>query len=65
MKTLVTTEEEYLDHCNSNNGFCVKCGEIQEGGCEPDAEEYPCENCEENGVYGIELALAMGLVEIE
>ena len=34
-----------------NTGFCVACGEDR-GGCEPDAERYPCESCGENQVYG-------------
>ena len=32
-------------------GFCLKCGEEQ-GGCEPDAEGYKCEECGTNTVYG-------------
>ena len=32
-------------------GFCIKCGE-EHGGCEPDAEEYPCDTCDTNTVYG-------------
>lgn len=36
-----------------NPGFCVSCGEDQEG-CEPDAREYLCESCGEKGVYGAE-----------
>jgi predicted RNA-binding Zn-ribbon protein involved in translation (DUF1610 family) len=39
-----------------NPGFCIKCGEEQEG-CEPDATKYECENCGENSVYGAEILL--------
>lgn len=35
----------------SNTGFCLACGEEQEG-CEPDARKYRCENCGEHKVYG-------------
>lgn len=34
-----------------NPGFCIACGEEQDG-CEPDAREYECESCGENKVYG-------------
>ena len=34
-----------------NPGFCLACG-FEQGGCEPDAEEYECESCGENAVYG-------------
>jgi hypothetical protein len=34
-----------------NPGFCMSCGNEQEG-CEPDAREYECEACGEKQVYG-------------
>ena len=34
-----------------NPGFCLACGEEQDG-CEPDARGYPCESCEAMAVYG-------------
>jgi hypothetical protein len=37
----------------ANPGFCVFCGNEQDG-CEPDARKYECENCGEKGVYGAE-----------
>jgi hypothetical protein len=42
----------------SNPGFCHACGEDADG-CEPDAEDYPCEGCDENAVYGAEQTLFM------
>ena len=36
-----------------NPGFCMSCGHQQDG-CEPDAREYECEECEENQVFGAE-----------
>ena len=36
------------------NGICVSCGEIQYGGVEPDARDYPCESCGAPEVYGLE-----------
>jgi hypothetical protein len=37
----------------SNPGFCLSCGNQQEG-CEPDARGYKCESCGEKTVYGAE-----------
>jgi hypothetical protein len=34
-----------------NPGFCLACGNEQEG-CEPDAARYECEDCGERAVYG-------------
>ena len=39
-------------------GFCLDCGEEQ-GGCEPDARKYECENCGARKVYGAEECLIM------
>lgn len=44
-------ERQQLDL--DNPGFCVACGNEQEG-CEPDARKYECEACGENKVYGAE-----------
>lgn len=41
-----------------NPGFCIKCGEENEG-CEPDARKYKCEFCGERAVYGAEELLMM------
>jgi len=40
----------------SNPGFCIACGEDQEG-CEPDAERYECESCGKRTVFGAEQLL--------
>jgi hypothetical protein len=34
-----------------NPGFCLACGNEQEG-CEPDARNYKCEACGEREVFG-------------
>lgn len=34
-----------------NPGICESCGNIQEG-CEPDAQNYECESCGQNSVFG-------------
>lgn len=45
-----------------NPGFCLACGEEQEG-CEPDARNYVCEYCKEEQVFGAEEILLMGAYE--
>lgn len=35
------------------SGFCKECGHEQ-GGCEPDARNYVCENCGKPAVFGAE-----------
>ena len=57
------TLEEYEELQEENCGKCINCGEIQFGGCEPDARKYKCECCGTNGVYGLEEWLIMGLVK--
>jgi hypothetical protein len=53
------TVERITDACKrsmtslDNPGFCVKCGNEQEG-CEPDARRYECEACGAKAVYGAE-----------
>jgi hypothetical protein len=40
----------------ANTGFCLECGEEQEG-CEPDAENRECESCGAMAVMGAEQCL--------
>lgn len=42
-----------------NPGICLGCGE-DAFDCEPDAERYICEACEEPRVYGAEQLLLAG-----
>lgn len=46
----------------SNWGFCVACGNQQDG-CEPDAANYTCEACNVRQVFGAEEILLRGLYE--
>jgi hypothetical protein len=39
-------------------GFCLACGAEQDG-CEPDARQYPCDQCDALQVYGAEECLLM------
>lgn len=51
------TVEAVIDACKRRNttldnpGFCLACGNEQEG-CEPDACNYTCEACGEDQVFG-------------
>ena len=46
------------------NGICLSCGEIQYGGVEPDARNYPCNACSAPELYGLEEALLVGRVTV-
>ena len=50
-RVVKAAEEEMFGPAVTNPGFCLDCGEEQEG-CEPDAEGYECESCEAPKVYG-------------
>jgi hypothetical protein len=45
---------EIIDEDGSDTlrGICFSCGTIHDR-CEPDAEDYECENCGENNVQGM------------
>jgi hypothetical protein len=49
-----------MDYCSQ--GVCKACGAIN-GDCEPDAEDYPCDDCGENQVVGAQNALIEGMFE--
>ena len=48
----VVMSDEYI-------GFCTDCG-AERYGCEPDARNYPCDECGERQVYGAQELLLMG-----
>ena len=54
--------EDIQEAIEDNTGFCISCGASRDC-CEPDARNYPCEECGENQVFGAEELLLMGLVE--
>lgn len=60
-KVVRATEAQLADGLN---GGCLFCGEVTEGGVEPDARCYECENCGKKGVYGLEELLLMGMLEL-
>lgn len=57
------TEAEFRWLTDDNMGLCRNCGEPREC-CEPDAENYECEYCEQNEVFGVEQLLLRGELEI-
>lgn len=58
---LIAALEDAETSC-SNPGFCLACGELQEG-CEPDARGHECECCGERKVYGAAEILIIGAYE--
>ena len=58
MKKITISDFNY--YSGKNYGHCKLCNSIQEGGCEPDAEDYTCDYCGENGVDGFENAMISG-----
>ena len=59
------SEDTYRNYQNEYNGICVRCGYTRWGETEPDARNYPCEECETNNVYGIDELLVMGQIIID
>lgn len=57
LKRVMRAVERSMVDCE-NPGFCIACGADADD-CEPDAREYPCEECGENKVYGAEELLLM------
>lgn len=54
--------EDYYMMEDSFEGVCKNCGAIRDC-CEPDAVDYPCDECGENAVVGVDIALLDGLFE--
>jgi hypothetical protein len=62
---MTMSEDEYENHREEYNGYCIYCKDITNyGGVEPDARKYDCEECGHPGVMGIEEALMSGLIQI-
>lgn len=45
---------------DNGTGFCLACG-FEQGGCEPDACNYPCEDCGAKQVFGAEELIIMNV----
>lgn len=55
-------QQEYENAARNLLGWCTTCEEFTRDCTEPDAEEYDCDQCGEDTVYGAEQALIMGLI---
>lgn len=53
--------ETYHELDQSYTGLCIGCG-AERDGCEPDARNYDCEECEKNLVFGAQELLVMGRI---
>lgn len=54
--------EQIQEAMENQSGFCIECG-AERDGCEPDARNYPCDECGKNKVFGAEELAMMGMVE--
>ena len=61
-KFMSFTLEEIEEAMNDQGGFCTNCG-ASCACCEPDARNYPCEECGEMSVFGAEELVVMGRVK--
>jgi hypothetical protein len=61
--TMTTSEFEQLNE--NGGGICRHCGDTTDSGCEPDAQNYPCDSCGYPEVFGVEEALIAGWLEFE
>lgn len=59
------SEDDYLEACDSNSGWCTTCQEFTGDFAEPDARKYLCEQCQQRTVYGAEEALLQQFITIE
>ncbi len=64
-KTVSITEDDYLEACDSNAGWCRACEEFTHDFCEPDAREYECPACGARTCYGAGESLLMEYITIE
>ena len=62
LRPVIETEEEMFIVNDSDEGFCLACGNTQMG-VEPDARRYECEGCGEHLVYGLQELMIMGLID--
>jgi hypothetical protein len=61
---ITITQEDFQEHIDSDDGFCLECNAFTRfGDTEPDAENYPCDECGHDSCLGAEQALIEGLIE--
>ena len=61
--TLAVSAEDFKEYQDSYIGVCESCHALRDE-CEPDAENYECEECGEESVVGMEWALMKGVISI-
>jgi Zn finger protein HypA/HybF involved in hydrogenase expression len=54
--------EDIQDMIEDNVGYCSACEDFTTDSVEPDAQEYTCDVCGQDTVYGAEQALLIGLI---
>jgi hypothetical protein len=59
-KGYTITESELQAHADNYDGICMHCGSWTDGGVEPDASGYACEECGKPCVVGAEMAMIAG-----
>lgn len=62
---ILISEDEYCQHREEYDGFCLACSDWTTSGVEPDARGYQCEVCGKHRVFGAEEVMIMGVIEIE
>jgi hypothetical protein len=60
---MITTGDLH-DAIDGDMGWCTTCQAFTRGNTEPDAENYPCEVCGEDSVFGAEQSLLCGLLPL-
>jgi hypothetical protein len=64
LKSIVCESSEAWCLDDTLTGVCIKCGDVSEGQCEPDASNYICTECGRSSVYGFSNLVLMGFVTI-
>lgn len=61
----LVSEARYREACANDEGWCTSCEDFtRDSDTEPDAEEYPCPECEQRTCMGAEQALLTGAFDI-
>jgi hypothetical protein len=64
MRYIEMTGGEYEECEENNDGFCLKCGHHNDGGCEPDASNYYCFECGQDAVEGMGNLMLLSMIII-
>lgn len=65
MKSMKIALDQFQQHRDDYDGFCVACNAVtNDGGCEPDASYYQCEQCGQKTVFGIDEAIIREFITV-